>query len=153
MSYAVLLAADRPLPELSCDLPEPQVFRTDGYVIQLPSFFAVRPADFDPRQGGCRCAKDIFHALELEGAPALLLPVLRDYLETNLSPGEAVELWGVWEGLRPGPDGRLAFAEDYARANRSPLRWARLLDCLEPKDLELLLHSRPERSVCLTVRR
>ena len=153
MSYTVILAADRPFPALSHDFPDPQVFFTDGIPIQLPSFLSVRTADTDLRRCGCESAKRVFHALELEGKPAALLPVLRNYLRENLSPDGSAELWGVWEGLRPGPDGRLVFAEDYARANRNPVRRDVALDRLGPEDLELLLHGQPDRSVCLTVRR
>ena len=122
MSHAMVLAADRKLPEF-----ERLVWKQmrSGWVTVEGMFGPiVRPGGFHLPACYCETAKTVYHDLDLQ-ADQQSLDVLRAYLSATLSTGETVELWGIWEGEYRNDQGGLSFVEDYARANQSPARRTR----------------------------
>ena len=149
MSHAMVLAADRPLPEFE-QLVWKQM-KTGRLTIEGMFGPIVRPGGFHLPTCCCETAKTVYHDLELQ-VDRQSLDALRGYLADTLSPGESVELWGIWEGEYRNAQGVLAFVEDYARANQNPVRRTVTLEALCLDDLALLEPAQGEFSACITVR-
>ena len=156
MSYATLLAADRPMPELRYEAPELETTIRCGRTtyVECPVLF-ILPNGFDLLKCCCETRKMYFYFLNFDDLLPSLTTVqtLKAYLSKHLAEGESVELWGIWEGEYPNEQGELVFVEDYAKANRSPIRRTITVEQLSPDDLSLLGRGSEEQSVCITVRR
>ena len=61
------------------------------------SYAMVLAADRDLPACCCETVKTVCHDPDLQ-ADQQSLDALRAYLLDTLSPGESVELWGIWEG-------------------------------------------------------
>ena len=95
MSHAMVLAADRKLPEFE-RLVWKQM-RSGRVTVEGMFGPIVRPGGFHLPACYCETAKTVYHDLDLQ-ADQQSLDVLRAYLSDTLSTGETVELWGIWEG-------------------------------------------------------
>ena len=97
MSRVYLIAADKPLPLYDCRSMRTRSAR--GGSITMECGFAVeehayyRTAVDDLGYG----MKPFRYELQLDDA-AEDLPLLREYLSAQFSPGESVELWSLWLG-------------------------------------------------------
>ena len=149
MSHAMVLAADRPLPEFE-QLVWKQM-KTGRLTIEGMFGPIVRPGGFHLPTCCCETAKTVYHDLDLQAAQQSL-DALRAYLADTLSPGESVELWGIWEGEYRNAQGGLSFVEDYARANQNPVRRTVTPEELSLEELALLEPAQGEFSACITVR-
>ena len=149
MSHAMVLAADRPLPNLE-QLVWKQM-KTGRLTIEGMFVPIVRPGGFHLPACCCETAKTVYHDLELQ-VDRQSLDALRAYLADTLSPGESVELWGIWEGEYRNAQGVLAFVEDYACANQNPVRRTVTPEELSLEELALLEPAQGEFSTCITVR-
>ena len=112
----------------------------------------VRPGGFHLPACCCETAKTVCHDPDLQ-ADQQSLDALRAYLLDTLSPGESVELWGIWEGEYCSSQGALSFVEDCARANQNPVRRTVTPEELCLDDLALLEGGRDLASTCITVRK
>ena len=95
MSHAMVLAADRPLPEF-----ERLVWkRMKSGRLTVEGQFGpiVRPGGFNLPACRCETAKTVYHDLDLQ-EDQQSLDALRTYLLDTLSPGETVELWEFGSG-------------------------------------------------------
>ena len=150
MSHAMVLAADRPLPEF-----ERLVWkRMKSGRVTVEGLFGpiVRPGGFHLPACRCETAKTVYHNLDLQ-ADQQSLDALRTYLLDTLSPGETVELWGIWEGEYRDDQGGLSLVEDYARANQTPARRTVTPEELSLADLTLLEAPHGEQSACIAVQK
>ena len=150
MSYAMVLAADRPLPAFE-QLVWKQM-KTGRLTIEGLFGPIVRPGGFHLPTCCCETAKTVYHDLDLQ-ADQQSLDALRAYLADTLSPGETVELWGIWEGEYRNAQGALSFVEDYARANQHPVRRTVTPEDLCLDDLALLEGGGDLTSTCITVQK
>lgn len=97
MSRVYLIAADKPLP--LCDRPSMRTRSSRGVSITMECGFAVEEHVY------YRTAVDDLgyemkpfrYEMQLDDA-AEDLPLLREYLSAQFSPGESVELWSLWVG-------------------------------------------------------
>ena len=155
MSYATILATDRPMPELRYRATQPVTLRSGRVSHEVSAGLFILSHGFDLRR--CRCdtkktCYSFFHCGPV--VSDLVLQAAKDYLGEHLAAGETAELWGIWEGEYRDERGEMRFVEDYARANRSPIRRVVTLEQLSLKDLSLLEDpGQGEQSVCITVRR
>ena len=150
MSHAMVLAADRKLPEFE-RLVWKQM-RSGRVTVEGMFGPIVRPGGFHLPVCYCETSKTVYHDLDLQ-ADQQSLDVLRAYLSATLSTGETVELWGIWEGEYRNDQGGLSFVEDYARANQSPARRTVTPEELSLSDLTLLEAPHGEQSACITVQK
>ena len=97
MSRFYLIAADKPLPLCDCRSVRTRIFR--GASIAMECGFAVKEHDYyrnAVNDLGC-VRKPFRYEMQLDDA-AEDLPLLREYLDAQFSPGESVELWSLWAG-------------------------------------------------------
>lgn len=155
MSYATILAADRPMPELRYRATQPVTVRSGRVSYEVSAGLFILNDGFDLRRCRCDTKKTCYSFFHCgPGVSDLTLQAAKDYLSENLADGESVELWGIWEGEYPNERGELCFVEDYAKANQSPIRRMVTLEQLSLKDLSLLEDpGQGEQSACITVRR
>lgn len=146
----MVLAADKPMPEWEC-LAE-KTFQSGPAAISGTFGLIITPGSLDLIECGCSTGKRYFYDLVLQ-ADRQCLNALREYLYDRLIPSDEVELWGIWEGMRVGEQGKLVFAEDYAQSNRTPICRTVSLKQLELDTLSLLVDGHGADSVRITVQR
>ena len=103
MSAVTLLCADRPLPLYDSGVRRAETsshggytvsIETNGFSVQEHTYYREAVEDLGLPMKPCRYELDL-RATEGDAAE------LRAYLERNLRPGEAVELWNLWVGDGP----------------------------------------------------
>ena len=136
MSAVTLLCADRPLPLYDSGIRRTRTsshggytvsMETSGFSVQEHAYYREAVEELGLRMKPCQ------YELNLQ-ATAEDAAELRAYLERNLRPGEAVELWSLWVG-----DG--------------PTRPRRFGGRLADLDLDTLRQLEEQLQTCLTIER
>ena len=132
MSCVTLIASDKPLPLCSCREPRTKIVHTGAakYTVSLPCGFQVSEHCYY-RQAVDELDLPIrLFQYELSLTPEESdLRNLQDYLRTNCSPGDCVQLWSLWVG---GPEDTFC-----------PLRRSGTLEELSVDVLKLFLAETP----------